>query len=329
MTKVWITRALPPEALDALKPYCEVEVWPLETPPPKSEILRRIGDLDAMLTMLTDPIDAEVIAAAGPRFRAISQMAVGYDNIHIPAATQRGIAVGHTPGVLTETTADMAWALLMAVARRVVEAHQEVQKGIWRPWGPFVLCGQEVYGATLGIIGFGRIGQAVARRAAGFSMRILYHDPDRHPELEAQLGVQYASLDDLLSSADFISLHAYLSESTRRMINSETLGKVKPGAILINTARGGMVDQEALYHSLKEGRLAGAGLDVTDPEPIDPSSPLLNLPNVIITPHIASASTVTRQKMALLAVQNLIAGLKGEPMPHCVNPEALTRGQAA
>ena len=322
MHKIFVTRAITQQAEELLSQFCEVETWPLLTPPPKGEILRRMGAIDGLLTMLTDPIDAEVLAAAGQNFKAISQLAVGYDNIDIAEATRRKIPVGHTPGVLTETTADMAWALLMAVARRVVEAHNEVRQGVWRAWGPFVLCGQQVHGATLGIIGFGRIGQAMARRAAGFDMRVLYHDPKRHPELEEKWGVCYASLDELLAQSDFVSLHPYLSDATRNLINAETLGKMKPSAFLINTARGAMVDQDALYSALKEGRLAGAGLDVTTPEPIAADSPLLGLPNVVITPHIASAATQTRQEMALIAAHNLLSALKGERMRYCVNPEA-------
>lgn len=322
MTKpyVFVTRQIGNEALQKLSAVADVEVWPLETPPPYEAVLEKASRASALITMLTDRIDAALIDKA-PHLKIISQMAVGIDNIAVAHATQKGILVGNTPGVLTETTADMAWALLMAVARRVVEGHNEVQKGIWRPWGPYVLCGQDVFGATLGIIGLGRIGQAVARRAAGFSMKILYSNPRRNPEAEARLGAEYVSLDELLARSDYISLNTYLSPQTRHLIGREQFARMKPTAILINTARGAVVDTQALIEALQQGKIAGAGLDVTDPEPINPDNPLLGMPNVVITPHIASAGTHTRRRMAHMVVDNVLAAFQGEQIPYCANPE--------
>lgn len=322
MTKptVFVTRQIGNAALEKLAAVADVEVWPLETPPPYETIVEKAANATALITMLSDRIDAALIDSA-PHLKVISQMAVGIDNIAVAHATQKGIIVGNTPGVLTETTADLAWALLMAVARRVVEGHNEVQQGIWRPWGPYVLCGQDVFGATLGIIGLGRIGQAVARRAAGFSMKILYSNPRRNPEAEARLGAEYVPLDELLARSDYISLNTYLSPQTRHLIGREQLARMKPTAILINTARGAVVDTEALIEALQQGKIAGAGLDVTDPEPINSDSPLLGMPNVVITPHIASAGTHTRQRMSQMIVENVLSALKGERIPYCANPD--------
>jgi len=265
-------------------------------------------------------MDAEVIAAAGKKLKVISQMAVGFDNIDIRSATAHRIPVGNTPGVLTETTADMAWALIMAAARRVAEADRQVRQGVWHPWGPQVLTGLDVFGATLGIIGMGRIGQAVARRSKGFEMTVLYTDIQRRPDLEAELGIRFVELDELLRTADFISLHSFLSADNYHMIGAPEFDKMKPTAILINTARGGLVDPAALTEALQQGRIAAAGLDVFEPEPIPANHPLLSLDNVVIAPHIASASKQTRLRMAMMAAENLIAGLSGERLPDCANP---------
>jgi len=318
---VFVTRDIGEKALARLRPVVDLEVWPGDYPPPRSVILEKVPGLFGLLTLLTDPIDAEVINSAGPELKVISQMAVGVDNIDVKAATARGIPVGNTPGVLTETTADMAWALLMAVARRVVEADQQVRQGIWKPWGPDVLTGPDIHGSTIGIIGFGRIGQAVARRARGFNMKILYFDPQRQIDLEESLGVEYAPLNDLLSQSDFISLHTFLNASTRHMISKQQFECMKPSAILINTSRGGVVDPAALTWALQEKKIAGAGLDVYDPEPIQKDNPILGMSNVVITPHIASASIETRRKMALMAVENVLAAVLGKKLPYCVNPE--------
>lgn len=322
--KVFITRRLPQPALDLILPECETEVWSEELPPPRSVLMDKVRDVDGLLSLVTDQIDAPLMDRA-PRLKVISNCAVGYDNIDVPAATQRGIAVGNTPGVLTETTADFAFALLLAAARRVVEAERHTRAGKWKTWGLTVLLGQDVFGATLGLVGLGRIGTAVAKRARGFEMRVLYYDPQRRPDVEAQLGVTYADLDTVVREADFLSIHTPLTETTRHLVNADLLRKMKKTAILINTARGAVVDQAALYTALREGWIAGAALDVTDPEPIALDDPLLTLDNCIITPHIASASVATRTKMAVMAARNLLAGVRGEPLPNPVNPEVYIR----
>ncbi len=323
--KVFITRRLPDAALEMIQPVCEVEVWPEEMPTPREVLLAKAAALDGLLSMLTDTIDAELMERA-PGLKVISNYAVGVDNIDIPEATRRGLIIGHTPGVLTETTADLAFGLLMAAARRIVEGDRYVRAGQWRTWSPMILLGRDLHGATLGLVGLGRIGTAVARRAAGFGMRVLYHSRTRQPDAEEQLGLIWADLDTVLREADFISLHTPLTPETRHLINARTLGLMKNSAILVNTARGGVVDQAALFAALQEGKIAGAALDVTDPEPLPMSDPLLTLPNCVIAPHIGSASIATRTKMAEMAAANLLAGLKGEMPPHPVNPEAWQKG---
>jgi glyoxylate reductase len=317
---VFITRAIAAKAVERLRAAASVEIWPQDSPPSKAVLIEQCAKVDGVITLLSDPIDAEMINA-GKNLRVISQMAVGFDNIDISAATQRGIPIGHTPGVLTETTADFAWGLLMAAARRIPEADREVRGGIWKPWGPDILTGPDVYGTTLGIIGFGRIGQAVARRARGFDMCILYHDPQRHPELELELGVRYAEMDELLRESDFVTLHTYLSAETRHLIDRAAFDRMKPSAILVNTSRGGIVDPAALIEALQTKKIYAAALDVFDPEPIPKDSPLLRMNNVVIAPHIASASIQTRAKMAEIAVDNLLAGLQGGRLPFCANSE--------
>jgi glyoxylate reductase len=252
---------------------------------------------------------------AAPRLRVISQVAVGYDNIDVPAATQRGIAVGNTPGVLTDATADFTFALLMAAARRIGEGMDYVRAGKWETWGLTLLLGQDVYGAALGIVGFGRIGQALAKRARGFDMRILYHDTQRQLEAEANLGAEYRPFEALLAESDFISLHVSLNDATRGLIDARAIQLMKPNAILVNTARGPVVNPDDLYDALSAGRIAGAALDVTDPEPLPAGHKLLALPNLIVVPHIASATVTSRTRMALMAVQNLVAGLQGDRLP--------------
>lgn len=318
--RVLVTSPIYSPGIEKLRESAQVEVWTSEKRPTLDDLCQSIHRFEGMLTLLNDPIQASLFDTLPAGFKGISQMAVGYDNIDLQAATRRGIPVYNTPGVLTETTADFTWALLMAAARRVCEADREVHQGVWRPWGPDVLTGYDVSGSTLGIIGFGRIGQAVARRAAGFGMRILYNDPSRDLPAEKATGAQFASLDELLGQSDFISLHTYLSPGTYHLIGAPQLSRVKPNAILINTARGGIVDPQALEDALRSGRLAGAALDVTEPEPIPQDSPLLQMPNVIITPHIASASKQTRQKMAFIAVDNLLAALQGSSNENCLNP---------
>jgi glyoxylate reductase len=322
MSRVFLTRKIYAEALKQIPSEVEVEVWQTDSPPPQEVLLQKAAEVDGLLTLLCDPINTAVIkTGAENHLKVISQLAVGFDNIDVKASTSCGIPVGHTPGVLTETTADFAWALLMAAARRVVEAHNEVHQGIWRPWDPAVLCGADVYGATIGLVGFGRIGQAMARRAKGFNMTILYTQRHRDPAAEKELGAEYLPLDELLKRSDYVSLHAYLSPEAKGMIGAKQFTLMKPGAIFVNTARGAMVDHDALNQALKSGKLAAAALDVFDPEPIPRDSPLLCLPQVLITPHIASASTKTRQRMAFMTVENLLAGLSGKRLPYCANPE--------
>ncbi len=320
--KAYVTRLIPQEGLDMVRRYCQVEVWDGELPPPYEVLLEKVGDIDGLLSLLTDRIDAPLMDAA-PKLRAISNYAVGYDNIDVAAATQRGIMVGHTPEVLTETVADFTMALLLAAARRVVEGEKLVKAGKWKTWGPTLFLGRDIYGATLGLVGLGRIGASVARRARGFAMRILYHDIARRDDLERELGLIYADLETLLKESDFVSLHVSLTEDTRYLMSEEQFALMKPTAILINTSRGPVVDQRALYEALRSGEIAGAALDVTEPEPIAPDDLLLSLDNCLIVPHMASASIATRTKMASMAAENLIAGLKGEMPPHPVNPEAL------
>jgi len=311
-----------PAGLDEIRAACDANVWPHTTPPPRAELLERVRGCEGILALLTIKIDGELMDAAGPQLTIVSNMAVGVDNIDVPAATARGIVVGNTPGVLTETTADLAWALLLAAARRVVEAERYVRDGQWRTWDPSLLLGRDVYGATLGVVGFGRIGQAVARRAQGFGMRVLY--TNRSGPIDVG-GATHVDWNTLLGESDFVSIHTPLTPDTRHLFNREVFGKMKAGAILINTARGQVIDQAALYDALQSDQLAAAALDVTDPEPLPADNPLLTLPNCIVVPHIGSASIVTRERMATIATQNLLAGVRGEPLPHCVNPEVRQR----
>lgn len=321
--KVYVTRILPEKAWEMIEEFCEAEVWEGELPPPREVLVEKVKGIEGLLCLLTDEIDAPLMDAA-PKLKVISNCAVGYDNIDVKAATERGIIVGNTPGVLTETTADLAFALLMATARRIPEATRFVRAGKWKTWGLTLLLGQDMYKATLGIVGMGKIGSTVAKRAVGFGMKILYYDVARREELEEQLGVIFTDLERLLRESDFVTLHVALTKETYHLIGGKELETMKPTAILINTSRGPIVDQEALYEALKSGQIASAGLDVTDPEPISPDDPLLSLDNCVVLPHIGSASMATRTKMALMAADNLIAGLKGEMPPNPVNPEVLS-----
>jgi glyoxylate reductase len=300
-----------------------MRLWEGELPPPRETLLAEAREAEGLLTLLTDRVDEELLGVA-PRLRAVSNMAVGFDNIDVPACTARGILVGNTPGVLTDTTADFAFALLMAAARRVVEGDAFTRAGKWQTWDPGLLLGVDVHHATIGIAGMGQIGQAVARRAHGFDMRILYTDEIPRPEIEAAPGARRVDLETLLHESDFVTLHVPLTPETRGLIGAGQLAMMKPDAILINTARGPVVDQPALAEALRQGRPGMAALDVTDPEPIAMDDPLLALPNVIIAPHIASGSRATREQMAAMAVDNLLAGLRGDLPPNCVNPEALS-----
>jgi len=324
--KVFVTRIIPEKGLRMVSEQCQVDLWTEELPPPKAALIEHTRGVDGLLCLLTDPVDGELMDAAGHSLKVISNHAVGYDNIDVGAASARGIPVGNTPGILTETTADFAFALLMAAARRVVEGQRAVVEGKWKTWGPQWLLGADVHGATLGIVGFGRIGQAVARRAAGFGMRILFYDPSPPAGWQAcDVQAEPVTLERLLSEADFVTIHTPLSGETQGLFDDRAFNLMKPEAILINTARGPVVDQQALYRALKSGRIAGAAIDVTVPEPLPPDSPLLELENLIVTPHIASASRATREKMATMAAENLLAGVRGEKLPYCVNPEVYNR----
>ncbi len=318
--KVFVTSALPKEAMDRINSFCDARIWAEELPPSKDALLENIRDVEGLLCLLTDQVDAELLGRAS-KLRVISNYAVGYDNIDVAAATKRGIVVSNTPGVLTESTADFAFALMMAAARRVVEGDKQVRAGGWKTWGPMTLLGRDMNHATLGIIGLGRIGTGVARRAKGFDARVLYSGPTRKIEIENELGIGYVEFDRLLAESDFITIHATLTPKTYHLVGKEQLGKMKRTCVLVNTARGPLVDNMALYEALRDGKIAFAALDVTDPEPLPANHPLLTLNNVIVTPHIASATVATRTKMALMAVDNLIAGLKGEMPPNPVNPE--------
>ncbi len=317
--KVFVSRVIPAAGLDKVKAACDVDVWPGQMPPPYEVLTERVKGVDGLLCLLTDRINAALMDAAGPQLKVISQMAVGYDNIDIRAATERGIPVGNTPGVLTEATADLTMALLLAAARRIVEGVRYIETGQWQTWEPETLLGADLTGATLGIVGLGRIGRAVARRASGFDMRIIAYSRSTSPESAAEVGAALVDFDTLLAESDFVSIHTPLSDATRHMINTAALQKMKRTAILINTARGPIVDQKALYEALKNGVIGYAALDVTDPEPISADDPLLTLPNITVVPHIGSASVRTRNRMAEIAANNLLAGLRGDPLPHQVN----------
>ena len=325
MARIFVTRTPPGEAVSHLRDAGhEVEVWPGDLPPSPEALLAALADADAALTMVTDRIDAPMLAAS-PRLRVIANMAVGYDNVDPAVAAAAGVWLTNTPGVLAETTADMAFALLMAAARNVVSSDRDTRAGGWRTWSPTAFLGQDIFGATLGIVGLGEIGAAMARRAAGFNMRILYASLNRKPELEARMGLTYVPLEDLLRQSDFVSLHTPLSPQTTRLMGAPQFALMKRSAILINTARGKVVDQDALVAALRAGGLAGAALDVTDPEPLPLAHALFSLPNVIITPHIASASFTTRSKMAEMAAGNILAALSGREPPNAVNRPAHLR----
>ena len=309
MARCFVTRRLPGDALDRLAAEHDVDVWPEPLPPSPNELRDRAADVEGLLCLLTDRIDDELLAACS-RLRAIANYAVGWDNIDLEAAEARGIAVGNTPDVLTETTADLAFALVLAAARRLESAARDVRAGAWRTWDPGGWLGHDVHGATLGIVGFGRIGRAVARRAEGFDMTVLHADVDD----------EAVSLEELLERSDIVTLHCPLTPETRHLIDAGALRRMKPTAVLVNTARGPIVDHAALRHALLEGEIAGAGLDVSDPEPLSAEHPLLQAPNLTVLPHIGSATHAARGRMADLAVDNLLAALAGNPMPHPVNP---------
>jgi glyoxylate reductase len=321
--KILVTRKLPDEAMRLLYETCEVELNPYDRVMTEDEIIEGLNDKQGLLCLLTDTINAQIMDEA-KNLKVISNYAVGFNNIDVKAATERRILVTNTPGVLTETTADLAWALLMATARRVVEADRFMRRGEYKGWGPMLFLGGDIFGKTLGLIGMGRIGSAVARRAAGFDMRVLYYDVNRLSEDEERaLRLEYADFDEVLRESDFVSLHVPLVPSTKHFIGVRELSLMKPTSYLINTSRGPVVDEKALVEALRSRRIAGAGLDVYENEP-EMAPGLAELENVVLLPHIASASVDTRTKMGTMAARNLIVGLAGELPPNCVNPEVFS-----
>lgn len=319
--RVYVTRRIPQPAIDLLLPECQVRMWPEdETAVPREILIEELRNAEGVLTLLTERIDAELLSSS-PNLVMVANMAVGFDNIDLAACTDRRVMVSNTPDVLTETTADLVWALLMATARRIVEAQKLVERDEWRSWSPLMLAGQDVYGATLGVIGAGRIGSAVMRRATGFGMRILYSGRTRNPELEAATGASFVTQEELLANADFVVPMVPLTPNTRHLIDERALALMKPTACLINVSRGPVVDEQALERALDTNKLWGAGLDVWDSEPIRANHPLLRFPNVVALPHIASASIATRNRMATLAAENLVAGVTGKLPPNLLNKQ--------
>ena len=320
--KIYITRRIPESGIKLLQESCDVEIWDSDDVVPRDVFLKAISDKDAVLCLLTDKVDAETMDVA-KSVKIFANMAVGFDNIDVEECTKRGVIASNTPGVLTGTTADFAFTLLMSAARRIREGHEFVQAGKWETWGPLLLMGQDIHHATLGLIGLGRIGTEMARRGQGFSMRVLYNDVVRREDLEQELGLEYADFDTVLQESDFVSMHVPYMPATHHLISTEQLAMMKQTAVLINTARGPIVDPQALYTALKSGEIWAAGLDVTDPEPIPMDDPLLTLDNCLIAPHIASASFNTRSDMSELAANNILAALSGERPPTILNPDVL------
>src|SRR6266852_8418892 len=322
--KVFVTRIIPQVGLDRIKAHCDAEIWTDPLPPPYALIRQKVAQCDGLVALLTDKIDAPLLDAA-PSLKVVSNYAVGFNNIYIAAATERGIAVGNTPGVLTDATADMAFCLLITAARRVVEGHAYAVAGQWKTWEPMGHIGQDMVGRTLGIVGMGRIGYAMARRChGGWGMRVLYHDQRGHEQAERELGAERVGFDQLLADSDFVSTHADLNDTTRGMFNAAAFAKMKPTAVFVNTARGPLVVEADLAAALLKGTIFAAGLDVTHPEPPLAGNPLVGLRNCIVAPHIASATVSSRNAMAEIAADNLIAGLKGEALRAWVNPEVAT-----
>ncbi len=319
--RVFVSRIMHHDALAVIEEACDMEVWPDDPPPSAQELRARLADAEGVLINIMDRVDAALLDAA-PNLRVISQLAAGLDNVDIPECTRRGILLGSTPGILSKAVADHAFALLLSAARRVVESDRWLRGNNWElAFHPTYWLGSEVQGSTLGIVGLGQIGLEVARRAQGFDMRVLYHSRNRRPDAEAQYGVTYATLDDLLSQSDFVTLHCPLTPETRYLINADALRKMKSNAILVNISRGPVVDTDALVTALREGWIGGVGLDVVDPEPIPDDHPLMSMDNATLTPHIGSASVLSRRAMSIMAAQNLVNGLNGQRLVHCVNPE--------
>ncbi|ABV34251.1 MULTISPECIES: glyoxylate reductase [Pseudothermotoga] len=323
--KVFVTAQIPDEGLKMISQHCEMQIGNYDGVLPKDVLIDKVKGVDGILCLLADVIDKDVMEAAGKQLKVIANYAVGYNNIDIEEATKRGIMVTNTPGVLTETTADLAWALMMSIARRIVESDKFVREGKFNGWQPMLMLGTDIYGATLGVVGFGRIGQAVARRASGFNMRVLYYSRKRAPEdVEKQLNASFVDLSTLLRESDFVTLHLPLTKETYHLIGEEELRMMKKEAYLINTARGPVIDEKALVKALKNKWIRGAALDVFEKEPqIEPE--LLELDNVILTPHIGSASYTTRTKMSVMAAENLVKALYGEIPPNLVNTEVLKK----
>jgi glyoxylate reductase len=318
--RVLITRQMPEEALAVVRDVCELQYDPSDRQLTPDELVQAVAGVDGLLCVVTDCVD-DAMLASSPALKVVSTVAVGYDNIDVAAATARGVAVANTPGVLTESSADLAWGLLFSIARRITEGDRYIRAGKWREWKLLLMAGHDVYAQTLGIVGMGRIGQAVARRAGGCGMRILYHNRQRvDASLEAELGARWVTLPELLEQADFVSLHVPLAPATTRFIGEAELRRMKPTAYLINTARGAVVDEQAVIRALQEGWIAGAALDVFEQEPEVPLA-LRELENVVLVPHIGSASVATRTRMAVMAAENLAAVLRGERPQNVVNPE--------
>jgi glyoxylate reductase len=325
MPKVFITRRIAQEAIDLINKYAEVDIWEENHTPPREEFLRRLADSDGLVLWGEDKIDGLAMDATS-RLKVIANISMGYDNIDVESATERGILVSNTPGVVTETTADLTIALLLAISRRLVETVNLTVRGEWQLWGPMDMLGLDVHHKTLGIIGCGRIGAAVAKRAKGFSMKVIYYCRQRRQD-EAGLGIEYAKdIPTLLSQSDFVTIHVPLTKETKHIIGAKELACMKPTAILVNAARGKVVDQKALYEALKRKQIWGAAIDVTEEEPIPSDDPLLTLDNIIITPHIGTQTGETGTNMSVLAAENVVAGLKGKPMPTCVNCHLLGKG---
>jgi glyoxylate reductase len=319
--KVFVTRRIPEVGLKRIREACDAEIWPEQLPPPYDLIKRKVADCDGLVSLLTDKIDGELLDA-GPRLKVVSNYAVGFNNIDVPAATTRGVCVGNTPGALTNATADCAFMLLIAAARRMGEGLLDAKEGRWKTWEPCGYLGQDLHGKTLGVVGMGRIGAALAKRCrAGWDMRVLYFDVNHNTQAENELGARHVPLEELLRQSDFISVHAALTPENHHLIGAAQFKLMKPSAVFVNTARGPLVDQKALYEALKSNTIFAAGLDVTDPEPPAADDPLLRLPNAIVMPHIASATYSTRDSMAEICADNLIAGVTGKPLRAWVNPE--------
>ncbi len=319
--KVFVSRRIPDAGLGRIRERCDAEVWPDRLPPPADVLREKVRDCDGLVSLLTDRIDPALLAAA-PRLKVVSNYAVGFNNVDVAACTARGVAVGNTPGVLTDATADTAVTLLLAAARRVKESMADAQAGRWLTWEPMGWLGQDLAGRTVGIVGMGRIGFAAAKRLhGGWGMRVLYADQVASQHAETELGARRVELDELLAESDFVSIHTDLNPTTKGMFNRERFARMKPTAVFVNTARGPLVDQAALADALRRGVIFAAGLDVTDPEPLPPDHELYSLPNCVVVPHIASATVGTRDAMARICADNLLAGLSGQRLPHCVNPE--------